>query len=185
MRSTRMTAAAIERGGSAGIHCFVVVVIFAQDLAGLDVDEVSLPAFFAEHRLVRTIFRFEIESLRNVFDDDEALNHGSGVRAAVHEGCHRRRHLAGNRRSSIGSTGRVIGGGRIIAATSLPPGYPAAASAAIWRATSDHRMPSRSGTGWIHPHWRHVRSDGSAAKFDEICSFLVWGGPEGGSQISA
>jgi hypothetical protein len=52
----------------------LVIFIFAQNFAGLWVHKVSLSALFAVHRLIRAVFRFKIVVLRQLFDDDEALN---------------------------------------------------------------------------------------------------------------
>ena len=63
----------------------IVIVICAQDFAGSDVHNMSLSAHFAVHRFIRTVSGLKIEALRNIFDDNEALNQGSGVWTAVHE----------------------------------------------------------------------------------------------------
>ena len=73
---------------SAGIGSLYVIVLFAQHFAGPDVHHVSLLAHFAVHRLLRTVFGLKIEALRDLFGDNEALDHGSRVRTAVHERCH-------------------------------------------------------------------------------------------------
>jgi hypothetical protein len=66
----------------------LVIIIIAQNFTGLWVHKVSLSALFAVHRFIRAVFRFKIVVLRQLLDDDEALNLESRVRTAVHEGCH-------------------------------------------------------------------------------------------------